>query len=103
MAAHMIPEIVWFILQGVCYAKLVILFALHQNFRVDFLRQSGTVKRRKMGILHSIVVLKMGILHINLNIKMGILNNLHRYLLYTKDLRRDEQTLLLPVMLTMFL
>ena len=26
-----------------------------------------------------------------------------RYLLYTKDLRRDEQTLLLPVMLTMFL
>ena len=56
-----------------------------------------------MGILHSIVVLKMGILHINLNIKMGILNNLHRYLLYTKDLRRDEQTLLLPVMLTMFL
>lgn len=56
-----------------------------------------------MGILHSIMVLKMGILHINLNIKMGILNNLHRYLLYTKDLRRDEKTLLLPVMLTMFL
>ena len=56
-----------------------------------------------MGILHSIMVLKMGILHINLKIKMGILNNLHRYLLYTKDLRRDEQTLLLPVMLTMFL
>ena len=26
-----------------------------------------------------------------------------RYLIYTKDLRRDEQTLLLPVMLTMFL
>ena len=26
-----------------------------------------------------------------------------RYLLYTKDLRRDKQTLLLPVMLTMFL
>ena len=26
-----------------------------------------------------------------------------RYLLYTKDLRRDEQTLLLPVMLSMFL
>ena len=64
---------------------------------------SGTVKRRKMGILHSIMVLKMGILHINLNIKMGILNNLQRYLLYTKDLRRDEQTILLPVMLTMFL
>ena len=38
---------------------------------------SGTVKRRKLGILHSIMVLKMGILHINLNIKMGILNNLH--------------------------
>ena len=56
-----------------------------------------------MGILHSIVVLKMGILHIILNIKMGILNNLYRYLLYTKDLRREEQTLLLPVMLTMFL
>ena len=64
---------------------------------------SGTVKRREMGILHSIMVLKMGILHINLNIKMGILNNLQRYLLYTKDLRRDEQTILLPVMLTMFL
>ena len=26
-----------------------------------------------------------------------------RYLIYTKDLRKDEQTLLLPVMLTMFL
>ena len=38
---------------------------------------SGTVKRRKLGILHSIMVLKMGIMHINLNIKMGILNNLH--------------------------
>ena len=38
---------------------------------------SGTVKRREMGILHSILVLKMGILHINLKIKMGILNNLH--------------------------
>ena len=35
-AAHMIPESVWFILQGVCYAKLVILFALHQNLRVYF-------------------------------------------------------------------
>ena len=37
-AAHMILESVWFILQGVCYAKLVILSALHQNFRVYYLR-----------------------------------------------------------------
>ena len=42
---------------------------------------SGTVKRREMGILHSILVLKMGILHINLKIKMGILNNLHIFVM----------------------
>ena len=42
---------------------------------------SGTVKRREMGILHSIMVLKMGILNINLKIKMGILNNLHIFVM----------------------
>ena len=51
--------------------------------RLDFGFLSGSsnvlvaqMKRRKMGILHSIQVLKTGILHINPKIKMGILNNL---------------------------